>query len=362
MSEDTRLLVPVSRSNRLRNTVSYAVSVVEAVDEGDDVATVDEGDDVATVDEGDDVAIHFVYPVSQRSPDVDMDRFEEVLGQVTVWVREDLGLDEDEPLPFEVGTAVIGQREYLFSPADYSRVLVEYARDHDLDRIVLDPEYDPAGSTPLIAPLSTELKRSGLTVEQAPVDRQSRRSQLGTVLRPGKFFATFLMSLAFYLLLGDPLYWFDLATGTATALLTAAVLSRVTFVRVPRFGRMALQIGRMALYGPYLLWEIAKANVGMAYVILHPSLPIDPSVVEYEGAVWGSLPTTTLANSITLTPGTLTIDVVESHFYVHALTPATREELLNGALERAVRFVFYGRAAMRIPSPLERRTSGGEEE
>jgi multicomponent Na+:H+ antiporter subunit E len=100
----------------------------------------------------------------------------------------------------------------------------------------------------------------------------------------------------------------------------------------------------------------------MAYVILHPSLPIDPSVVEYEGAVWGSLPSTTLANSITLTPGTLTIEVVESHFYVHALIPSARDGLLGGALERAVRFVFYGRSAMRIPTPEERREQRGDEE
>lgn len=346
MSDQTRLLVPVGRSVTLRETVSYAV-----------------GEAREATERGEPAGIHFVYPVSQRGPDLErMERFEGLLSQITVWTRADLGLDEDEAMPIDVSTAVIGQREYLFSPADYSRVLVNYARTHSVDRIVLDPAYDPAGSTPLLAPLSAELSRAGFDVEEAPVDRPSRRSRLGSVLRPDKFFATFSLSLIFYLLLGDPFYWFDLLTGTATALLTAAVLSRVTFVRTPHFGRSLLQIGRLGLYVPYLFWEIAKANVQMAYVILHPSLPIDPSVVEYEGAVWGSLTTTTLANSITLTPGTLTIDVVESHFYVHALVPSAREGLFEGTLERAVRFVFYGRGAMRIPSPRERQEQGGEEE
>jgi multicomponent Na+:H+ antiporter subunit E len=298
-----------------------------------------------------------------RAPDVGQtERHEELLSQIEVWVREDLGLEDGDELPLEVVTAIVGKREYLFSPSDYSRVITNYARAHSIERIVLDPEYDPAGSTPLLAPLATELSRAGLDVEQAPVERPTRRSRLGSVLRPGKFFATFVISLGFYLLLGDPFYWFDLLTGTASALLTAGVLSRVTFDRDPTFRRAIPQLGRFALYAPYLLWEIIKANVQLAYVILHPSLPIDPSVVEYDGAVWGSLPTTTLANSITLTPGTLTIDVVEEHFYVHALIPDARDGLLQGSLERAVRFVFYGRAAMRIPSPYERQEQRGEEE
>lgn len=346
MTGTTRLLVPVSRSITLRRTVSYTVR--EASD---------------ALDREETVAIHFVYPVSQRTPDIERtERVDELLDQINVWVREDLGLDEDEDPPFDITTTIIGKREYLFSPADYSRVIANYANTHSIDRIVLDPEYDPAGSTPLIQPLSTELTRADLAVEEAPVERETRRSRLGSVLRPGKFFATFCISLVFYLLLGDPFYWFDLLTGTVTALLTAAVLSRVTFVRDPKFGRVFGQLGRFALYAPYLLWEIIKANVQLAYVILHPSLPIDPAVVEYDGAVWGSLPTTTLANSITLTPGTLTIDVVEEHFYVHALIPDARDGLLEGSLERAVRFVFYGRSAMRIPTPYERQQQGDESE
>jgi multicomponent Na+:H+ antiporter subunit E len=112
---------------------------------------------------------------------------------------------------------------------------------------------------------------------------------------------------------------------------------------------------RRVLYVPYLLWEIAKANLAIAYVVLHPSLPIDPEMVEFDAAVWSALAVTTLANSITLTPGTLTVDVTQRHFTVHTLTPSSREDLFAGSLERAVRLVFYGRSIARIPSPIERR-------
>jgi multicomponent Na+:H+ antiporter subunit E len=113
-------------------------------------------------------------------------------------------------------------------------------------------------------------------------------------------------------------------------------------------------MGRLCLYVPYLVWEIAKANVAIAYVVLHPKLPIDPSLERFEAAVWGDVPATTLANSITLTPGTLTVDVSDREFYIHTLTESSRADLFEGSLERAVRFVYYGRSAARIPSPRER--------
>ena len=71
-------------------------------------------------------------------------------------------------------------------------------------------------------------------------------------------------------------------------------------------------------------------------------------------AVWGGSPLTTLANSITLTPGTLTVRAEGQDLYVHALFPSAREGLFAGTLERAVRFVFYGRAAAAIATPAER--------
>jgi len=108
-----------------------------------------------------------------------------------------------------------------------------------------------------------------------------------------------------------------------------------------------------------LLKEIAVANLQIAYVVLHPDLPIDPEVVELRAAVWGDTAVTTLANSITLTPGTLTVSVTDRAFAVHSLTPGSRADLFDGGLERAVRFVFYGREAASIPTPRERGDDGG---
>ncbi|MFB6308965.1 MAG: monovalent cation/H+ antiporter subunit E [Haloarculaceae archaeon] len=342
----TRLLVPVTESATLRNTVEYAVH--RATEHATET--------------GSSTAIHFVYPVSERLTfDAETDETrtaQSLLERVRVWAEEDRG-DNEEAV--NVATAMIGTREYLFSPGDYADIIVRYARGHDLDTVVLDPGFNPLGTTPLLPPLENEVRRAGIEIEEAPVQRPRRRALLvrrGTLVQ---YFALFGVSYAFYLLLAGSLATFELATGAISAGIVATALWGISLTTPASPVRTARQLGRFALYVPYLLYEIAKANVEIAYVVLHPDLPIDPEMVEFDAAVWSALPVTTLANSITLTPGTLTVDVSRQHFTVHTLTRNSREGLFSGTLERAVRFVFYGRAAARIPSPLERRQTEDEE-
>jgi multicomponent Na+:H+ antiporter subunit E len=74
-------------------------------------------------------------------------------------------------------------------------------------------------------------------------------------------------------------------------------------------------------YVAVFLRELVTANVDVAYRVLHPSMPIDPDVVAVPLRVESDPAITTIANSITLTPGTLTMDHDESSntLYVHAL-------------------------------------------
>ncbi|WP_135819881.1 monovalent cation/H+ antiporter subunit E [Halostella litorea] len=329
-----RILVPVGKSITLRNTVAYAVRQAAERAAAGEAATV-----------------HFVYPVTGRVADpAELDEPESLLDRVEVWAREDLG---DDAPNVDIETAVWASDAYLFSPVDYARALLEYAEEQGLDRIIVDPEYAPAGSAPMVRPLEYELSRSDLTIEEAPVDRPTRRTRLVRGGGLAKFATVFGASFLFYNVLGGFAGGLDYATGAVSALVTAVILSRISLKEPPGW-QSPRRLARFLVYAPYLLWEIAKANVSLAYVILHPRLPIDPSMEEFEAAVWGDMPVTTLANSITLTPGTLTVDVSRREFHVHTLTRSARKDLLAGALERAVRFVFYGRQAAAIASPKER--------
>ena len=78
------------------------------------------------------------------------------------------------------------------------------------------------------------------------------------------------------------------------------------------------------LYLVLFLRELVTANVDVAYRVLSPGMPIDPDVVAVPLRVESDTAITTIANSITLTPGTLTMDYDESEntLYVHAITGA----------------------------------------
>jgi multicomponent Na+:H+ antiporter subunit E len=91
---------------------------------------------------------------------------------------------------------------------------------------------------------------------------------------------------------------------------------------------------RAAIYWPWLLWEIVKANIDVAKIVLDPELPISPQVFTVEASQVDDLGRVIYANSITLTPGTVSIDVKHATIQVHALTQELADSLLTGEMDR----------------------------
>ncbi|MEZ3164540.1 monovalent cation/H+ antiporter subunit E [Halorubrum sp. RMP-47] len=367
-----RILVPVGDSDSLRDTVSYVVD--QASETAPDRP----------------VEIHFVLAARTRavSPDAPtaLGTAREQLERVALWVEEetaeatavarddrasdaagesDAGADGEAPAAdsddetgwLTVVTDVVGTDRYLFSPSDYADALLEYAAAADIDQIVVDPEYKPGGTASMLRPMSVELAGGDVPVETAPVDRPTEGAVLARAASLSKYLTVFGVSYLFYMSLSawKPL---DFFTGFVTASIVSLALAPVVANRSAPLGLTLRRLGRLLMYVPYLVKEIAVANLQVAYVVLHPDMPIDPEVVQLRAAVWGDGAVTTLANSITLTPGTLTVNVSERSFDIHSLTADSRADLFDGGLERAVRFVFYGRAAARIPTPRERGDDG----
>jgi len=71
------------------------------------------------------------------------------------------------------------------------------------------------------------------------------------------------------------------------------------------------------IYVPVFLWECLKANLDVAYRVLHPGLPIHPGIVRIRTELKTDLARTLLANSITLTPGTMTVDIDKDRGYLY---------------------------------------------
>ena len=93
---------------------------------------------------------------------------------------------------------------------------------------------------------------------------------------------------------------------------------------------------RAVTYWPWLAWEIVKANIQVARIVVDPRLPIDPRVITVKAGQGDDLGWVTYANSITLTPGTVSIDVRGPTIEVHALTGDFAAGLESGEMDRRV--------------------------
>jgi multicomponent Na+:H+ antiporter subunit E len=93
---------------------------------------------------------------------------------------------------------------------------------------------------------------------------------------------------------------------------------------------------RVLLYWPWLAKEIVKSAWGVSRIIVDPRLPISPRLVRAKTSQKTAVGVVTYANSITLTPGTISIDVRAGEILVHALTRASADGLLEGEMDRRV--------------------------
>ena len=123
-------------------------------------------------------------------------------------------------------------------------------------------------------------------------------------------------------ILSPLLLGFGLASSLAVAWL-AARADRRDGEPVP----FALRIGRLARYLLWLAWEIVKSNVDVSRRILSPGLPIAPAVRWLPTSQRSELGRVVYADSITLTPGTLSIDLRDGWVEVHALNEESLDAL-----------------------------------
>ena len=125
-----------------------------------------------------------------------------------------------------------------------------------------------------------------------------------------------------------------LALGALSCALVVALCRRMGIID-PEGHPNHLFLG-LLLYIPRLLWEICKSNIDIARRILDPKLPIAPRVIRIKTSQKTHLGQVIYANSITLTPGTVSVEVEEGEITVHALTGETAATLLEGSMDRRV--------------------------
>lgn len=109
----------------------------------------------------------------------------------------------------------------------------------------------------------------------------------------------------------------------AVVALAAGHLLITTRKKNPLIKRIIYGLGYLLIF----IWEMVKANVHVAYIVLHPSLPINPGIVKIRTSLKKATSLTVLSNSITLTPGTLTVDIDPSGdcLYIHHIDVKSKD-------------------------------------
>ncbi len=132
-----------------------------------------------------------------------------------------------------------------------------------------------------------------------------------------------------------------LSLGALSCLLTFLVVWRMGYFDKDIF---ALRFSfRLAAYWAWLIKEIVMSSLEVARVVLSPRLPISCRFIELRATSQNTVDQVILANSITLTPGTLTLDLHEGVLKVHTLTQEGADALIAGEMDRRVAHLREGR-------------------
>ena len=147
---------------------------------------------------------------------------------------------------------------------------------------------------------------------------------------------TFFIMLAFWVMLSGMFDPFHLSLGVICCLLIAQFSSHLLFKDL-KLNLNVRQIVGLLLYQPWLFWEIILSSIQVAYLVMHPQMKrkMDPQLIRFRTKLKTQFAKVTFAQSITLTPGTITVSINEDIMTVYALTDSAAESL-PGEMERRV--------------------------
>lgn len=159
-----------------------------------------------------------------------------------------------------------------------------------------------------------------------------------------KYITLFILSLIFWLLLTFELSVSNIIVGIVASVITALFFGRFFVTNVYKL----LQPKRYFWFIVYLfifVWECLKANLDVAYRVLHPAMPIRPGIVKVKTTLKSDMAKMLLANSITMTPGTISVDIIDDYLYIHWIyirseDPEVYTGIITGAFEKYIKRII----------------------
>ncbi|HVO76247.1 MAG TPA: Na+/H+ antiporter subunit E [Ignavibacteriaceae bacterium] len=156
----------------------------------------------------------------------------------------------------------------------------------------------------------------------------------------------FIFAVLVWLALTDIKSYQEIIAGFIAAVLVT-LLAGHFLITTEKSRNILKRLYYLIIYLFRFVWEMIKANLHVAYIVIHPLLPIRPGIVKIKTGLNKDSALTVLSNSITLTPGTMTVDVNEEakELYIHWIDIKETEvdkatKLISENFEKILREIF----------------------
>ena len=158
-----------------------------------------------------------------------------------------------------------------------------------------------------------------------------------------KYVITFLTLLLVYLLLAGFTTSEVILGSIVSIILTVILVNQLNFKVSAKLPVQLLKF--LFVYIPVFVWKLILANIDVARRVLTPKIPLKPGIVKVKTNLKGDFGKLVLANSITLTPGTLSLDVIDDAVYVHTVDITSKHNQdkaskISGPFEKILGGIF----------------------
>ncbi|KPK83885.1 MAG: hypothetical protein AMS27_11620 [Bacteroides sp. SM23_62_1] len=159
-----------------------------------------------------------------------------------------------------------------------------------------------------------------------------------------RYITLFIILFLFWLLITFQLTPANLIVGGVSALIATLFFGRYFVENVRKFFQPARYLW-LIIYLFIFIWECLKANFDVAYRVIHPAMPIKPGIVKVRLNLETQIARTFLAMSITMTPGTIAVDIIDDYIYIHwiyisSTDPEIYSRKVSGRFEKYLKKIF----------------------
>lgn len=155
-----------------------------------------------------------------------------------------------------------------------------------------------------------------------------------------RYIVTFIILFANWVIWSGMFDAFHLALGVISCMIVTYTTHNLLFTRESFSYKQIIEVWRFIKYIPWLLWQIILSNIHVAGLVLSPKMRIEPHMVRVKTRLKKDISLVTYANSITLTPGTITADIADGEFYIHCISKKVADDLFSGEMENRVAHIF----------------------